>query len=263
MNLRTWFFKTRLNFLHSALILMLFTNCTSVCAYSINFSNADFSVTPVFSNVVTFSFDIEVNEPYNPGVFINPNLNGVDYSISGSLVPGTPSGFSSFALHRPAIAASPIPESEFYNQGSSLHFRIADSADLSDGLQLSDLDVLPDIALPSLINPDPLLSSVIGSNNAVLVFNGREIQNITGFSRFHPALFVINSDGTGSMRNSNNIVNSNGFDEISFGSEYISTFTFDPSAVTISTDTKSIPLPGTLPLMLTGLFLIRRSCRNR
>jgi len=91
-----------------------------------------------------------------------------------------------------------IAGSEFYVQGSSLQFEIAAGADLTDGVQVTELKELSNFTLPSPTEPNPLLSAVTGSSsNPVFIFNGREIQGITGFSRFHPALLVLNSDGTG------------------------------------------------------------------
>ena len=129
------------------------------------------------------------------------------------------------ARHR---ESSPFRVPNFTNQGSSLQFHIAPGADLTDGVQISDLMTLADFNLPSSLGPDPSLSSVAGPGNPVFVFNGREDNGETGESRFHPALLVLNNDGTGSIRNSNNIVNLNGFTEIAFGSEYVTNLTLHP-----------------------------------
>ena len=101
-------------------------------------------------------------------------------------------------------------------QGSSFKFEIASNADLTDGLQISDL--------------------VDG-----LVLNAREVD--TG--RYHPPLLELNADGTGSMQNSNNFGGINPFNnqfvDIDFGEEYIIELSFDPTSLTIAT-----PLIGDL-----------------
>ena len=226
---------------------------TPVHAFLISFSNADFGTTTAYSSVTTFSFAIEIGELLQSGVYSNPSNTGIDYSVSGSLESGTPSTFPAFALHRPEPGALAIPDSEFYGQGSSLQFEIAAGADLTDGVQITDLAELADFALPSsLTEPDPLLSAVtLSSSKPVFVFNGREIQDITGFSRFHPTLLVLNSDGTGSLRNSNNIVNKNGYTEIAFGSEYITNLTFNPATTTLIAP---VPIPAAVWLLGSGLM---------
>lgn len=193
----------------------------AVQAFEISFSEADFTTTTVFSNVATFSFAIDIDEPFAPGNFNNPALNGVSYAVSGSLVSGTPSGFPAFALQRT------IGGDEFYLQGSSLSFEIAAGADLSDGLQLSELAGTTD----------------------VFVFNGHE--NNTG--RFHPALLRLNSDGTGSIRNSDNMGAGPGKNiDVDFGAEYITELTFDPAAVTL---VAAVPLPAAAYLLGSALLL--------
>jgi len=226
---------------------------TPAHAFLISFSNADFGTTTTFSNVTTFSFSIEIGDLLQTGAYSNPINTGIDYSVSGSLESNTPSTFSAFALHRPEPGAPAIPGSVFYGQGSSLQFEIAADADLTDGVQITDLAELADFALPSLLTePDPLLSAVTGSSsNPVFVFNGREIQDITGFSRFHPTLLVLYSDGTGSLRNSNNIVNKNDYTEIEFGSEYITNLTFDPAITTLIAP---VPIPAAVWLFGSGLL---------
>lgn len=143
------------------------------------------------------------NAPLAAGRYANPLLNGVSYAVSGSLVAGTPSGFPAFALQRDIHGA------EFYAQGSSLRFTIDAGADPSDGLHVSELT----------------------GTTGVFVFNGHE--NNTG--RFHPALLQLNSDGTGSIRNSDNIGAGPGKNiDVDFGEEYITNFTFDPAFATLA-----------------------------
>jgi hypothetical protein len=189
-------------------------------AFTLAFSDADFSVSPSFSNVRVFSFTIEVSGPLAPGSYLNPALEQVQYSVRGTLNPGTPSGFPAFALERT------ITGSDFYAQGSSLRFEISSSADLSDGLQVAEL---------------------VGAN-PVFVFDGREVD--TG--RYHPALFQLNGDGTGSIRNSNNMggVNpgSGQVVNVDYGQEYISNLSFDPNQLTLA-----VPEPASALLVALGL----------
>ena len=189
----------------------------------ITFSDVDFGKTLIFNNVQTFSFTIEITGPLTAGVsYNNPSLNSVEYSVSGTLPNETPSGFSGFSLER-----NILPGADFYSQGSSLNFEIAASADLSNGLQVSEL---------------------VGS----FVFNGREVD--TG--RYHPALFELNSDGAGgSIQNSNNTgginPSTNETVNVDFGEEYITDLTFDPSQLTIAA---AVPVPAAVWLFGSGLL---------
>ena len=184
----------------------------SASAWTISFSSDDFTVSPTFSSVTNFSFLIDINAPLTPGSYINPAINNIEYEVQGMLVPGTPSGFPAFFLQRN------ITGSEFYNQGSSLRFEISNTADLSDGLQVSELT-----------GTDP-----------VFVFDGREIDN----GRFHPALLQLNSNGTGSIRNSNNIISLDPLNQIDFGDEYISDLAFIPDELTLAE--AQVPEPLTI-----------------
>ncbi len=127
----------------------------------------------------------------------------MSYRVSGDLVAGTPSGFPSFALERV------IDGADFYAQGSLLIFDVSDTAVITDGVQVAELD-------------GPTL---------VFTFNGREIDN----GRFHPALFQLNNDGTGRIQNSNNIVQQNPLIQVGFGEEYITDLTFDAGNLTLFT----------------------------
>lgn len=176
----------------------------SSAAFDIDFAAENFGLTPTFSNVQAFAFSIAVASPLTKGAYDDPSLISVEYSVFGSLS-NTPSGFSSFNLRRNIVGT------EFYTQGSSLQFEVAPGADLSDGLQVSEL---------------------VGEMG-VFVFNGREVD--TG--RYHPALVELNMDGTGLIQNSNNIggINPASMEEVDveIGEEYITALTFDPSVLTL------------------------------
>jgi len=169
----------------------------------LSISSDDYQVTTVFSNVSTFAIDIEINRPLAAGVYVNPEIISVDYSVSGSLEAGTPSGFTNFALQRN------ITGTEFYAQGSSLSFEIGAGAALVDGVQIAEL---------------------VGSD-IVLTFNGREVGN----GRYHPALLELDIDGTGRIQNSDNIIVENPLEQVAFGAEYITDLMFDAGNTTVIT----------------------------
>ena len=205
----------------TALVLCASVACSNAQAAIVTFDASDFGLTPTFSNVQTFSFAIDIADPMTPGAVLdNPALHRVVYNVFGTLEAGTPSGFPAFNLQRTITGA------DFYDQGSSFSMSIANDADLSDGLQVSEL----------------------GGPNPVFLFNGREV----GTGRYHPALFQLNADGTGSIRNSNNMGGVNpGSGEVvnvDFGQEYITNLTFDPSALTIV----AVPEPSLAGLLLLG-----------
>lgn len=203
--------------------------CAPSQAAIITFGASDFVLNPTFSNVQTFDFTIDIAGPLTAGAtYTNPTLNSVTYNVFGTLTT-TPSGFPAFNLVRN------IGGAEFYTQGSSLMFSISAAADLSDGLQVSELT-----------GTDP-----------VFVFNGREV----GTGRYHPALFQLNSDGTGSIRNSNNMGGTNPGSgmvvDVDFGEEYITELTFNASSLTLSA---AVPEPSAA-FFVTGMFgvlLVRR-----
>lgn len=218
----------------TALLLLILALPSAAMAQnmSLSFDQDDFVVTNVFSDVDEFTFDIEFAVPLASGSYINPDITNVRYTVTGTLVAGTPSGFPGFALVRDISGA------EFYAQGSSIQFQIASNAVLSDGVQAAEL---------------------VG-NGLVFTFNGKEIGN----GRFHPTLFELNADGSGMMQNSDNIISENPFEQIAFGSEYINTLNFDPGNTTLLTG--QVPRRrggGALSLLaLLGLLLLVRPQRN-
>ena len=181
----------------------------------LTFQASDFGLNPTFSDVHTFAFTIDLAVAVTAGSsYSNPELTSVNYNVSGTL-DNTPSGFQAFNLVRAILG------SEFYTQGSSMAFEVDITADLSDGIQVSEL---------------------VGTD-IVFEFNGREVD--TG--RYHPALVQLNADGTGTIQNSNNMggINPGSGEEVDvdFGDEYITELTFIPSTLTI------IPPPPDLILM--------------
>jgi hypothetical protein len=204
---------------------MLFSG-SAASAFTLAFEAADFGLNPTFSDVQTFEFTIEVEGPLRRGAFLDPALVGVVYHVFGELE-STPSGFSTFNLHRT------IGGAEYYQQGSSLQFEIAASANFADGLQASEL--VGDVG--------------------VFVFNGREV----GTGRYHPALFELNADGTGLIRNSNNMggVNPGSMQivDVDVGDEYVTELSFDPETLTLAPEPSETLLMG---VTITVMGIVRR-----
>lgn len=187
-----------------ALVLLIGQSATSVPDdILISLNDSQFVVTPVFSDVGTFRVQIGLDGLLETRVYDNPDFTQLDYSVSGTLVAGTPSGFPGFMLSRSILGP------DFYAQGSALRFEIAPTAVLTDGIQVAEL---------------------VGSGDDVVFrFDGREIDN----GRFHPALLELRADGTGRIQNSNNVPSLNPLNEVDFGAEYITDLAFDPGNTTI------------------------------
>ncbi len=185
------------------LLSLAFANTAIAQTMALTTTNADYRVTNVFSDVDTFSITVIIDAPLAPGVYVNPDIVSVSYAVSGSLTPGTPSGFPSFALQRD------MDGTEFYAQGSSLSFEISEAAVLSDGVQVAEL---------------------VG-NDVVLVYNAREVDN----GRFHPALLELRANGTGQIQNSDNVIVANPLQQVNFGDEYVNSLQFDPGNTTVIT----------------------------
>ena len=215
------------NPLYKFFSLVLIAPILNLQADTLVFRSTDFNPQPVFSDVPNFIIQIETVQPLAPGTYFDPELVSVNYSVNGTLVAGTPSGFPSFNLVRN------IEGEDFYDQGSSINFQIAADADLSDGLQLNELV----------------------DTGTIFVFNGREIDN----GRFHPALFELYSDGTGRIQNSNNTPTLNPLLEVNFGDEYITDLSFDLSLTIYSADIEPEPSAsssgsGSIFYLVVGLF---------
>jgi len=195
------------------IIGLAMSSSVSAQTMMLSLSSDDYQVTNVFSDVDTFAINIEIDAPLAAGSYVNPDIVSVSYSVSGTLVAGTPSGFQSFALQRD------ISGTEFYAQGSSLGFEISQTAVLSDGVQVAEL---------------------VG-NGIVFTFNGREVGN----GRFHPALLELDMNGTGRIQNSDNVIVEMPLQQVAFGEEYITDLMFDPGNTTlIAGPVTNPPNPG-------------------
>lgn len=205
-------------------------------------SSEDYSVTAVRSDIQSFAFDIELDVPLVAGRrYENPPILSMNYSVVGQLVENTPSGFPGFNLMRE------LDGEEFYAQGSSLTFEIADSAVLDDGVQIIEL----------------------AGEAVVFLFDGREI----GTGRFHPARLELRANGVGLLQNSNNQPGDGADSTIAAGSEYIMDLAFDPGNTTVLrvTGSEGDSLSGggaavftvaLLPWLLV-LYRRRRGCSRR
>jgi len=208
------------------LIAVLFSTSSVQADWFIRFNQDDFTVNDTFNDIRTFEFEIHLSGDPLAGVYSNPDLLGVDYSVFGVLPITTPSGFPAFNLQRPGIGGA-----EFYAQGSSLNFEIAAGVDASDGIQFSELT---------------------GGTDPIFTFDGREV----GTGRYHPPIMTLNSDGTGLFQNSNNMggINpGNGLEvDVDYGEEYISELTFNPATFNIG----AVPEPSSMLLLSLGVSAI-------
>lgn len=171
-------------------------------------SSEDFQTTPQFGDVQTFDFNIEIASPLVSGAFINPDLVSVEYRVRGTVEPGTPSNDS--GTNRAFDLERSLGNDEFYGQGSSLRFVIAEDAVFSDGIQVDELAGL----------------------GVVLTLDAREID--TG--RYHPPWLELSANGTGLIQNSNNIPSQDPLVRVDYGEEYITRLMFDPGNTTIITE---------------------------
>lgn len=240
----------------TSVILLSLYFALSLQAYEISLSDSDFSNSPVFSSVTTFGFNIEVQEPLTTGFVADPAITNIQYSVSGNLT-NTPSGFPAFAFQLDHIFPNspPITGAEFYAldadapAGTTIQFSISASADLSDGVQINELDVLPE-------------NVAVGIGTGVVFhFNGQE----EGTGRYHPMFLQLRSDGTGILQNSNNFGGINPITtdlvDVDFGEEYITNLTFDPNSLTFA-----VPEPSSTALwasLITFGYLAIRSRRRK
>lgn len=214
------------------LLITLGLLSASTRAAVIQFSNSDFGLMPIFSNVQNFSFTVNIEGNLAPGTtYVNPDLNSIVYNVSGSLA-STPSMFPGFNLNRSIVG------NDFYLQGSSFSFEIAASADLADGLQASEL--------------------VADAEGRIFYFNAREFEQFP--PRYHPSLFELFDDGTGRIQNSNNKGLPDQFNpdsglavDVDFGEEYITDLTFTSASYTLAGPQVVVPLPPAFILFACAL----------
>lgn len=203
------------------------------------------NVTPSFSAVRNFAFSIELEGSIVPGArYGNAAVLEVQYLVSGGLStsPPTPSGFPAFTLDRRPGGEGPISPGDWVGQGSTLAFEVSPTADLADGLQLSEL--------------------VPGEGGVILEIDAREFERLDR-ARYHPPQLVLFANGTGVLRNSNNSSGSTGTTnpatgqtvDLDFGDEYVTQLAFAPGAITLA-----VPEPSSGLLLALGLVVasIRR-----
>lgn len=202
--------RSRISALRALTLVFGYFACVLASAQTmtVSTSSGDYEITNIFSDVDFFTITVEIDAPLAAGVYNNPEIVSVDYQVTGDLEAGTPSEFPSFDLQRSMTGT------EFYAQGSSLRFEIADTAVLSDGVQAAELV----------------------DRESILTFNAREVDN----GRFHPALFTLNANGTGTIQNSNNVPTQDPLVEVDFGAEYITGLIFDAGNTTLITETITV-----------------------
>lgn len=213
---------------------------SAIAAFTIRLNSDDFQIDSVFNDVNRFDFAIDVASPLSVAAFTDPNLAGVSYEVFGDLSTSpTPSGFPAFLLRRT------LPGDTLYDQSpdATLRFTIDATADLTDGLQISEL----------------------AGPGVVFELNARELDQNPG--RYHPPRLILNADGTGVLENSNNRsvfpnpqppIGSGDLVDVTFGEEYRVDLTFDPN-LTIAA---AIPEPGIPAAALIGLLATLRSRRR-
>ena len=222
----------------ASLLCLLATSAHAQTTLQIN--DSDFGITSEFNDISSFEFNIDLPGNLVAGQsYVDPLISQISYLIEGDLrAMGSPSGFPGFRLTRNYTG------DEFYTQSpdATLQFEIDSAADLSDGLQLSEL--------------------VSNGSDPIFLFNARELNQDP--ARFHPPVLSLFADGTGLFQNANNqssFTNPSTGEPvgIDFGEEYIVNLSFDPSAVTIAGPV-AVPEPTSVTLLGLGSIavLLRR-----
>lgn len=221
--------------------LALFGFAGPAASFTISLSSDDFETTTlVFGEVSSFSISIEMEGELEAGrVYDNSSLVRVEYVVGGQLAAGTPSNFSAFSLDRTSAGEGAISAADWILQGSSILFEVSETANLLDGLQLSDLVAAP--------------------NSRVLTIDAREFER-SDVSRYHPPVLLLRANGSLLLKNSNNGSGNSGTVnpqtgesvDLDFGDEYVTRFR-SRSKVDPLTIAPPIPEPGTALLMGLGL----------
>lgn len=187
-------------------LLILFLSVVFSCDVSAEtrmvIHHSDFELANEFNSLSFFGFEIIFEDDLEPGQHLNPPISYLEYHIVGALPMETPSGINVFHLTRI------MDGEEFYGQGSSMQFEIADGADLCDGLRFSEL--------------------VDGFYMDAVEF---------GTGQYHSPVFELNTNGTGRIQNANNFGGINEesglFVDIEVGEEYRVELAFDPIGYSI------------------------------
>lgn len=223
--------------------LTALTHSAARADFVLSFDESGFTTNGVFNEVTEFSFEFSVAGPLVAGgVYTNPTLNSFDYVVRGVLASPTPSGFPGFLLIRSMTGA------EFYSLSpeSGVSFAVSAGADLSDGLQMSELD----------------------GAGVVFELNAREFDQNPG--RYHPPIFTLNADGTGRLVNADNMstfnnppppTGSGGVVNVAIADEYDIELAFAPS-LTIAPPV--VPEPTTAVMLgLMGAAMMARKPRRQ
>lgn len=238
---------------YAALASLLLGAPGAAHAVTLSLDQDDFALTDTFNSLVNFRFDIEIAGPLVAGrSYANPALSALSYQMRGDLRPdGSPSRFPGFLLIRPASGT--LSGTEFYALQSTettvLRFDIRADADLSDGLQVSELETFS-------ASVDQAGDAPMTFTNLIFLLNARE----EGTGRFHPPLLALFDRGAGRLQNSNNIGGDNPSDspdvgqiDVNFGDEYIADLSFDPAATTLAA---AVPAPPGIVLLGSGFMVL-------